>query len=246
MDFPKLKEHLGEEWLDEQVSIIEKGFWIKDSKGLDRIELISAGYFILRELDKLIFKFEKITGFNQWVREAKAAKSNFNDFLFELRSMEIFIDGADSVELKKINENSGKSPEAFLRKGVNAFFIECTNITNMSGIIENKAKKLFDKSRQKFKGSEGIHLVGTMEMFDKDTMEQPNPSFKLLKWWIMQKFEKREGSTVIAFILINFYVQINPKENNKISLNHKYWIILNPNKTSTHIEEFFKDIITKE
>ncbi|HIH17904.1 MAG TPA: hypothetical protein HA282_04240 [Nanoarchaeota archaeon] len=238
MDFPKIKKYLGEEWLNRQIKIIEGGMWIEDPKGMDTKDIIPVGYFILEEINKLITKFEEIKGFDKWVKEARTSKQ-FKTCLFELMSIEAFIDKSDFIELKK--ENDDGVPEAFVKKGEYIFFLECTLLDELKSSFENKAADLFKKSTKKFRNSEGIHLVGAFDFFGVGKL-MPTTNFHLLKRHINSRFSKGRGSATIAYIITNFYFTINP-ETKKMYSAKEYWLILNPNK-GEYDTYFFKNVMS--
>lgn len=102
-------------------------------------------------------------------------------------------------------------------------------------------EKLFNKSKKKFFGHEGIHIVGVYDFFDK-TNGKPKDSFNLLKYYIRQKFARNFGSTIIAFVLCNFIIIVNPIDG-KIGLNREYHLEINPLKEKIYDHDFFKSIL---
>jgi hypothetical protein len=238
MDFPKIKEHLGEEWLNKELEIINNQKWVEKQEERDG-RYLSAGLFLLNEINSLISKFEKVNGFKIWVEEARTSK-HFGDCLFELMSIDVFFIKSDSIELKK--ENGNKIPEAFVKKENLSFFLECTRLKDLPTLMENKIHDLFKKSSHKFRNSEGIHLIGTFGFFDDN---KPNKYFRLLRLNIEKKFERGMGSTVIAFIITNFYIVFNPKTKLP-SLNKGYWLIINPNKEKKYNKSFFENLLDVE
>ena len=95
MKFQNIRKYFGQEWFDKQTKIIQnKAQFYKE--GIEEKFVISAIEFIFGEMDKLISKFEKLDGFDEWIKEAKTTK-NLETCLFELMSMEIFIEKSDSI-----------------------------------------------------------------------------------------------------------------------------------------------------
>ncbi len=237
--FLKIKEHIGETWLNREIKFIEGGTWIEDAKGMNKKDIINLAHSIFEKIDNLISKFEKLKGFNKWAEESKTSK-HFETCLFELMSMEIFIEKSDFMEIKK--ENGEKIPEAFIKKGDVGLFLECTKLDSIPGSIENKTSFLFSKSRKKFNNAEGVHIVGTFDFFDKDN-QRPTPHLNFLIFHINRRFRRGTGSKIAAFILTNFYWTINPDEE-KLFLVKEYWLILNPNKGKRYDEDFFRSLLS--
>ncbi len=238
-DFLNIKKYLGIEWIEEQQKIIKSGSWVSGPEGSEKY--VPLGFRILHEIDKLIYKFEGLVGFEKWAMEAKTAKENFNDFLFELMALDVFIKKSDNLTLKTKTTRRGKEPEAFVEKEGKGIFLECTNLKGIPILIEQKVSRLFNKSTSKFDGGEGIHLVGTLGFFDND---KGKDNFDLLIKSIEKRFNNY-GSTVIAFILINVYMQYVPKVN-VVKPVREYYIIPNPRKLSKYGITFIESLMDVE
>lgn len=235
VNFPIIKKHLGEKWLEDAIKFLENQ---KRPKNLEDREIFSgARDFLLVEIEKNILKFEKLKGFDAWAKEARSSK-RFKDCLFELMSMEIFIEKAESMELKK--ENGEVVPEAFIKNGDLRFFLESTMLEAIPSNIENKVGDLFKKSRKKFKGSEGIHLIGTFGFFDNE--QKPKTELIYLKHHINKRFRGGGGKTIISFILTNFYIAFNPDKESYFMMK-EYYLLPNPNKDKKYDVETLKKMI---
>lgn len=135
MEFPLIKNFLGESWLNERINYIHSAKSIKDLRGLTKEKFEEANYFILNKIELFISKFKNLEGFNKWIKEASTAKgSSVNDFIFELISMEVLIKKPDLIKLKAFNKNI--ETEAYIIKGEKNFYLECTNKKNLKLLIK--------------------------------------------------------------------------------------------------------------
>lgn len=232
-----IKKYLGKEWIKNQEEIILKG--AKKSIKLPPEIYVKLCLRVLCEIEKIITKFIKIEGFDKWVVEAKTAKTNFKDLLFELMTLELFIRKSDTFTLKSKRTGEGKEPEACLLKDKKEIFLECTNIDGMPSSIPARVKELFKKSTKKFDGAEGIHIVGALSFFDGGERKE---NFEKLMKSIEERFLRGYGSKVIAFVLVNVYFQWVPRLNVVKPVRGCY-IILNPRKVKKYGVSFLENLI---
>lgn len=243
MEYPLIKKHIGEGWLNETISRIEAGDYITDPKGFSKSKLDEVAYLYLDELEGFISKFEKLEGFEGWARQASTAKGkSLYDLIFELSSMEIFMKKCDSIQLK--TNNGVKELEAAIRKEDTTLLVECTNLGSVPGKIHNKVGDLFGKVSKKFNGESGIHIVGTFEFFDKND-KKPTTHFNLLKRFIEQRFDRSMGKATVAYILCNFYIGLNPTTDAK-GLRREYWLVMNPQKKEKDWLKFLEETMDVE
>lgn len=240
MNYENIKKHLGEEWLNEQITSIETKKWI--SKNESNIKLPTPpAYQFLEKINLLIGRFENVEGFSKWVEEAKTTKT-FEDHLFELMVMDNLLRKTDSLKLKIPNPNNGSEPEALAKKGEDSFYIEMKKFRDLPSSSTNAAKRLFNKARDKFEGSQGILFVGAFNFFEySNGNETILPEFNLLKNAIKYRFERATCSSILAIILVNFYITTTPDFKNS-SIQKRYYIINKPLNKCGKPLEFFKEI----
>ncbi len=238
MVYENIKKWIGEDWLNKQEEFISTKKWIERSELKDKISN-SPAFYLLEEIDKLIKKFEDIEGFSQWALEAKTT-DNFEDALFELMVLDNLLLKSDSLKLKVINQVNGKIPEALIRKEEKVFYVEMKKLKDLPNSIPNKVSKLFEKARNKFKGSQGILFIGTFNFFEyPEGNKKMLSEFNLLKKIIQFRFERGLGSSTIAFVLVNFVIKTNFE---KTGIEKEYYIINKPLKNGGMPTKFFKDI----
>ncbi|MDP3027660.1 MAG: hypothetical protein Q8N63_08190 [Nanoarchaeota archaeon] len=238
MDYENIKKYIGEEWLNKQKEFISAKKWIEKIELKDKIPNSPAFYF-LEKIDELIKKFENIEGFSQWALESKTT-DNFEDALFELMVLDNLLLRSDSLQLKVVNQVSGKIPEALMRKGEQVFYVEMKKLRDLPNSISNKVDSLFRKARDKFKGSQGILFIGTFNFFEYPGGNKKILSeFNLLKKLIQLRFERGFGSSTIAFILVNFVIKTNFE---KTAIEKEYHIINKPLEKGGMPTKFFEDI----
>jgi len=240
MDYLNIKKHLGEDWLKNQLEEIEKKDWVKE--GIPK-EMVTnnIAFSVLEKIDEVIVKFEDIKNFSKWVEEAKTSK-NFEDCLFELMALENLLLKSDLVELKPNNMISGLVPEALVKKDDINFFVEMTKLKSLPTSIQNKVDRLSKKSRDKFRGSQGVHFIGTFDFFKfENDIAKPLPQFGLLKRMINSRFERGSNSSILAFILVNIYVAYNPKLN-RTFVQKRFDIINKPENKGGLPLSFFESI----
>ncbi|MBL7148292.1 MAG: hypothetical protein ISS82_05695 [Nanoarchaeota archaeon] len=237
MSYKNIKKHLGEEWLNNQIKIFETKKWIKiePKKELSN----EPAFYLLKKIDELLLKFEKVDGFFQWTLEAKTTKI-FENVLFELMVLDNLLLNSDSLKLKVINSSNNSIPEALIKKGEDVFYVEMTKLKGIPKSIQNKVNNLFTKSKTKFNNSQGIHFIGVFDFFEYPTEnEKILPQFNLLKKFIQLRFERGFGSSIIAFVLVNFIINTNFK---KSSILKKYYLINKPLEKGGKPSKFFEDI----
>lgn len=238
MDYENIRRHLGEEWLNKQKECISNKEWIEKNEFKDKIPNEPA-FYLLERIDELIKKFENISGFSQWVEEAKTTKT-FEDHLFELMVMDNLLRKTDSLKLKVPNPANSSVPEALVEKGGNLFYVEMKKLRDLPNKISNKVDNLFRKARDKFKGSEGILFVGTFNFFEyPDGNKKVLSEFNLLKKLIQLRFERGFGSSIIAIVLVNFVIKTDLK---KTSIEKEYYIINKSQEKKGKPLKFFEDI----
>jgi len=240
MSYPNIKKYLGEDWLKKQLEEIERKDWVKE--GIPK-EMVTndIAFSVLEKIDKVIVKFENIKNFPKWVEEARTSK-NFEDCLFELMALENLLLKSDLIELKPDNTVSGLVPEALVKKGDINFFVEMTKLKSLPASIQNKVDRLSKKSRDKFRGSQGVHFIGTFDFFKYENDDvKPLPQLGLLKRMINSRFERGSNSSILAFILANIYVAYNPKLN-KTFIQKRFDIINKPENKGGLPLSFFKSI----
>ena len=149
---------------------------------------------------------------------------------------------SDLIELKPNNFVSGFIPEALVKKNETNFFVEMTKLRSLPLSIKNKVDRLFKKSRDKFKGSQGIHFIGTFGFFNYEEENlKPLPEFNLLKKMVEFRFEKGSNSTILAFILVTIFLAYNPKLNKTFVLK-RFDIIRKPEEKGGLPLSFFESI----
>ncbi len=238
MNYENIKKYLGEEWLNGQKEFISTKKWIEKSELKDKIPN-SPAFYLLEKIDELIKKFENIEGFPQWVLEAKTT-DNFEDTLFELMVLENLLSKSDSLRLKVTNPCNDSVPEAIIKKGSEIFYIEMKKLRDLPNSISNKVDSLFKKARDKFKGSQGILFVGTFNFFEyPEGNKKILSEFNLLKKLIELRFERGFGSSTIAFVLVNFFIETNFE---KTSIKKEYYVINKPLERGGKPLKFFEDI----
>lgn len=237
MDYENIRKYLGKEWLNKEEEFINNKKWIgKEPK--EKISNEPAFYF-LKKIDELLKRFEKVEGFSQWVIEAKTTNT-FEDFLFELMTLENLLSKSDSLKLKVINPHNNSVPEAIIKKGEDIFYVEMKKLKDLPKSINNKVGSLFKKARDKFKGSQGILFIGIFNFFKyPEGNKKILPEFNLLKKLIQLRFERGYGSSAIAFVLVNFVVKTNFE---KTSIEKEYYIINKPVGRGGKPLKFFENI----
>jgi len=241
MDYENIKKHLGEEWLTKQKEMINSKKWIENEKYRDKIPLDPAWY-VLEKIEELINKFENVEGFDKWTLEAKTTNAP-EDILFELFVLDNLLSKSDSLKLKVLNPESNKESEALITKGNEPFYVEMKKIRDIPNNISNKVDKLFSQASKKFKGSKGILFVGVYNFFK---YPEGNPvmtsEFRLLKKLIQQRFNRGVGSSTIAIILVNIFINTSP-DFKKTGMNRRYSIIPKPLEKGGLPPKFFEDIL---
>ncbi|GEM_PF-5701391 len=233
MEFPTIIRYLGENWLNEQIEFIENTFELFNTNNKEENKRV--GYKALEEIEKLLLIFSPLNGIDEWSQEAKKAKKNLNDLLFELIALSSFVKKSDMIELRR-KTTKGTIPEALVTKEGKEFYLECTNLESTPLSIDGKVKKLFNKSTSKFMGVEGIHLIGILNFNNK------SENFRSMIESIEKRFSKGEGKTLIAFMLVNSYFQWVPNID-KLKLTKEYSIIPNPKKLEKYNIEFLERLM---
>lgn len=233
MNYPNIKKYLGEDWLKKQLEEIEKKEWVIINNVI--------AFSVLEKIDEVLIKFKNIPNFSKWVEEGRTSK-NFEDCLFELMALENLLLKSELVELKPENNINGLIPEALVKKNNINFFVEMTKLKSLPLSIQNKVDRLFKKSRDKFRGSQGVHFIGTFNFFYyENDIVKPLPQFNLLKRMINSRFERGSNSSILAFVLVNIYVAYNPKLN-KTFVQKRFDIINKPENKGGLPLSFFKSI----
>jgi len=240
MGYPNIQKYLGENWLKKQFEEIDRKDWVKEGIPKDKVTNDIA-LSVLEKIDEVIVKFENIKNFSKWVEEARTSK-NFEDCLFELMALENLLLKSDLVELKPDNLVSGLIPEALVKKDNVNFFVEMTKLKSLPTSIQNKVDRLSKKSRDKFRGSQGVHFIGTFDFFKyEDDIVKPLPHLGLLKRMINSRFERGSNSSILAFVLVNIYVAYNPTLN-KTFVQKRFDIINKPENKGGLPLSFFESI----
>jgi len=240
MGYTNVKKYLGADWLKKQLEDIEKKDWVRE--GIPK-EMITndIAFSVLKKIDKLLIKFEKVENFSQWVNEAKTSKT-FEDCLFELMALENLLLKTDNLILKPVNPISRLVPDALIEKDNKILLIEMTKIKSLKGSYKNKVEKLFGKVRNKFRGSQGIHFIGVFNLFKHDgDKEIPLEEFSQLQNTIQMRFNFRKNKPIQAFVLTNIFLAYNPKLK-KTFVQKRYYILNKPEDKGGLPLSFFDSI----
>ena len=241
VEFSLIKKYFGKDWLEKQISFIQGGTWINNEES-KKEEIKESGLFILEKIEELIKKFENFLGFDQWLKEARNSKGNFEDFFFELLTLENLVKESNNLTLKSKNEISGKVLEAEIVYNGDSYLIESTKLKKIPDSLENKVTFLFNKSTQKFRGNRGIHFVGVYDFFKyPEGNEEALPELHLLIKRIQQKFERGKGRFVLAFVITNIFINYNPYLK-KTFIQKRYTLLKNPAYKKIP-DSFFRDIL---
>jgi hypothetical protein len=240
MEFETIKKYFGEQRLSALVALAKSLKWIEPPE-LRTEEYSKLGILLLEKIEEIIKKFEKIQGFNYWVREIRnSSYKDFQHFLFELMSLENLLNKSDNFELKPLNSINGKNSEALIFKGQNSFYVENTFLDDIPSNLSNKVSHLFRKSREKFVGGEGLHFIGAYHFFNYSFVkETPLPELKYLIKLIQEKFDRGAYPHLLAFVIVNIYFHYNPNST-KTSLPKSFIILPNPHKNIS--KDFFKGL----